>query len=121
MKAFDINKDPLKVLEVSQESTDLEKEQYYMETLDNNEWGYNKELSKFVFKVEDRIYYAKIQLVQFRCCGQPPTKLVGCVLEKTTLSTGEVETHIIHQDMETMPFTIKDESELMKYCFANLF
>ena len=117
MKEFDIKQDTLKVLEVPQKSTDLEKEQYYLATLNNDEWGYNKALSVFVFKVEDKIYYAKPKLIQFRCCGQPPAELIGCVLEKVN----ETETRIIQKDMNTMPFTIKDDMELMKYCFANLF
>lgn len=121
MKVFDITKDPLKVLEISSEKTDLVKEQYYLSALQNDEWGYNKSIETFVFKVDNQIYYAKAQLIQFRCCGQPPTKLIGCVLEKVTLPTGEVETRIIQKDMETMPFTVQDEMELMKYCFANLF
>ncbi len=121
MKVFDITKDLLKVLEIPNETTDLEKEAYYLATLENDEWGYNKGIETFVFKVEEQIYYAKAQLVQFRCCGQPPTKLIGCILEKTTLPTGHVETHIVQKDMKTMPFTIKDEMELMKYCFLNLF
>lgn len=121
MKEFDITKDELKVLEAPKESTDLEKEAYYLEALNNEEWGYNKELSKFIFKIEDQIYYGKLQLIQFRCCGQPPAELIGCVLEKETTNTGEVVTHIVRKDMESMPFTIKDEFELMKYCFVNLF
>ncbi|MBP3888724.1 MAG: hypothetical protein J6F30_13935 [Cellulosilyticum sp.] len=121
MKAFDITKDPLKVLEVPMKNTDLQKEEYYLSTLQNDEWGYNKALETFVFKVEDQIYYAKMQLVQFRCCGQPPVKLIGCILEKNTLPTGDVETHIVQKDMETMPFSIEDEMELARYCFANLF
>ena len=42
MKEFDIKQDTLKVLEVPQESTDLEKEQYYLETLNNDECRANK-------------------------------------------------------------------------------
>ncbi len=121
MKEFDINIDELKVLETPEESTDFEKEVYYLKNLNNDEWGFNKEFGKFVFKIKEQIYYAKLQLIQFRCCGQPPAELVGCILEKETTATGEVITRIVKQDMGNMPFKIKDETALMKYCFVNLF
>lgn len=124
MKAFDITKDELKILEVSANNTDLENEAYYLETLNNEEWGYNRALSQFVFKIDDQIYYGKLQLIptmQYRCCGQSPAEIIGCVLEKDTNENGEVITRIIQKDMATMPFTIADEFELMKYCFLRVF
>ena len=120
MKTFDINEDTILTLEISKDSTDLEKEQYYLAQLRNNEWGYNKDLTKFVFKIDDAIYYMQVKLKQFRCCGQLPAELVGYILEKTTLPTGEVATRILRKDMNTMPFKIKDEEAFLKYYFKNL-
>lgn len=124
MKAFDITQDELKILEPPTNTTDLEKEMYYLETLNNEEWGYNKALSKFVFKIKDHIYYGKLQLIptiQYKCCGESPTEIIGCILEKETTTNGEVITRIVKKDINTMPFTIKDEFELMKYCFLRVF
>lgn len=121
MKEFDINQDQVIMLETPEGSTELEKEQYYLSTLKNNEWGYNKALSIFVVKVEDKIYYLKIQLIQFRCCGQPPAELVGCVLRKTTLPNGEKTVGVFRKDIKEMPFTIKDETKLLEHCFRNFF
>lgn len=120
IKVFDIQQDALRMLEPKVDSTDLEKEQYYLETLQNNEWGFNKGLSKFVIKMNDMIYYMRVELIQFRCCGQPPAKLVGYVLEKENLSNGEVQTKIVQKDMEEMPFKIEDETAFMSYYYRHV-
>lgn len=119
-KIFDIHQEQIKLLEPPVASTDLEKETYYKAQLNNNEWGYNKVLSKFVFKIDDCIYYMQIHIKCFTRCGQTPAQLVGYVLQKNTLPSGEIETCIVQKDMNTMPFAIKDEVELMAYYYRHL-